>query len=208
MKITIIPEFRDLALEFLGQNHEKEVTERSKIHETQQKTLLDTQAQLDELTRLRIKKLIDDDDYTRERDRLKIEVNKIKQLLSETENRAEKWLELTEQTFDFATYAHARFLTSDQKTKREIMTALGQNPTIKDGKLSIQANKWFIPIMEAYPALEKEYLRLEPNKKRSIKAKTEALTSVHARWYAIVDTIRTRIEENETIFHFPKLLQG
>jgi len=43
------------------------------------------------------------------------------------QSRAEPWLELTEQAFDFATYAHSAFLKDDLQVKREIMLALGSN---------------------------------------------------------------------------------
>ncbi len=59
---------------------------------------------------------------------------------------------------------------------------LGQNPTIKDGKLSIQGNEWLQPIANGYPALEKEYLRLEPAKNRTNKAKIEAIASIRTQW--------------------------
>lgn len=58
--------------------------------------------------------------------------------------------------------------------------ALGSNPTIKDGKLTIQANEWLQPIADGYPALEAEYRRLEPEIKGTTKAKTEVLSSVIA----------------------------
>ena len=43
-------------------------------------------------------------------------------------------------------------------------------------------NEWFAKIENGYPALEKEYLRLEPTKMPTNKAKTVALASVRARW--------------------------
>ena len=61
--------------------------------------------------------------------------------------------------------------------------ALGQNPTIKDGKLSIQANEWLQPIGKQYPALEEEYLRLEPARKPLNKQRAEAFASVCTRWH-------------------------
>ena len=49
-KITILPEFRDWALEVLGTEHKKEVETRSKLYESQQKALRDAQGHLDSLT--------------------------------------------------------------------------------------------------------------------------------------------------------------
>ncbi len=46
--------------------------------------------------------------------------------------------------------------------KKEILLALGKTPMIKDGKLYIEPNAWFVPIKNNYPALEAEYQGLEP----------------------------------------------
>jgi hypothetical protein len=46
--------------------------------------------------------------------------------------------------------------------KKDILMAIGQNPTIKDGILRIETNEWLVPIKDAYPELEEEFLRLEP----------------------------------------------
>ena len=75
-----------------------------------------------------------------------------------------------------------QFMLGDLETRKEILMALGQNPTIKDGKLSIQANEWLQPIAKRYPALEEEYLRLEPDRKPLNKQRAEAFASLRTRW--------------------------
>ncbi len=184
LKYTILPEFRDWALEVLNSSNDKEIEQRSKVHEMQAKTLLSTQAQIDSLTKMRYRELISDEEFIKERNELQSKINSLKEQLRETENRAESWLELTEKTFDFATYAHARFLNGDIQTKKEIFSALGSNFSLKDGILSIEANKWLEPIAEHYPALEKEYLRLEQTKHPINKERTDAIASVRSLWGA------------------------
>lgn len=66
--------------------------------------------------------------------------------------------------------------------KKEIMMALGSNPTILDGKLSIQPHPWFVPIIEGYQKLEMEYLRLEPTSSPVDKHKTDAFEHVGSMW--------------------------
>ena len=105
--------------------------------------------------------------------------------MRETENRAEKWLELTEKTFSFATYARKAFLAAKGKEglelKKEILLALGKTPMIRNEKLFIEPNDWLIPIRNGYPVLEKEYARLELNEMPINKAKTEALSSISTK---------------------------
>lgn len=86
----------------------------------------------------------------------------MKENLRQTETRAEKWLELTEKTFNFATYARAAFLRANEmgkaglELKKEILLAIGKTPIIKDEKLYIEPNEWLVSIKNGYPALEKK----------------------------------------------------
>ena len=95
---------------------------------------------------------------------LQKQISQFKENLRETEGRAEKWLELTEKTFNFATYARVKFNNGTLEEKKEILSALGSNPIIKDQKLAIQAYEWFEVIKNGYKPLEAEYKRLELNK--------------------------------------------
>ena len=102
--------------------------------------------------------------------------------LRETEGRAEKWVDLAEKGFNFATHARQAFIDGDMETKKTIIMALGQNPTIKDGNISIHANEWLQPIAESYHALEVEYQKSEPSQVSENEARTEALAPVRANW--------------------------
>jgi len=178
----ILPEFKDWALDILSQRNDREIDDRTRVYETQHKNLTETQKQLDELTRMRYRQLIDDEQFIKESGFLKKEITRLKGRLRETENRAERWLELTENTFKFATYAHAHFLKGDLKKKKEILLGLGSNFIFKDEKLTLQANELLEPIIRQYPALEKKYLRLEPTKNRLIKTKNSALDAIICEW--------------------------
>jgi len=173
--------------------------------------LVETQKELDELTRMRYRQLIDDETFIREKNTLQTKIAQMKENLRETETRAEKWLELTEKTFTFATYARMAFLRANKmgkaglELKKEILLTLGKTPIIKEEKLIIEPNDWLIPIKNGYPALEAEYLRLEPTKIGQNKAKTEALASVRAHWHCIVDNVRTIIQRQNEYIYIPDL---
>jgi hypothetical protein len=128
--------------------------------------------------------LIDDETFVKERDDLKAKLTKLKANLHNTENRAEKWLELTDKTFNFACYARENFNSGTLEKKREIFAALGWNFSIKDKIVSIKANDWFVPIEKAYPELEAEYRRLELQKYLSAEARNAAFASLILRWGA------------------------
>ena len=197
-KYTILPEFLEWALEGLNEKNDTEIEDRSKIYEMQHKTLTETQKELDELTKMRYRQLIDDKTFIKEKNALQAKTSQLKENLRETETRADKWLELTEKTFNFATYARKAFITAEGKAglelKKEILLALGKTPIIKDEKLFIEPNEWFVPIKNNYSALEKEYVGLELNKIPLNKAKTEALASVRAQWLRGSDSNRRPID--------------
>jgi site-specific DNA recombinase len=66
-KLTILPEFKDWALEILNDKNDNEIDERTKVYEMQHKNLAVTQQQLDNLTKMRYRELIGDDEFTREK---------------------------------------------------------------------------------------------------------------------------------------------
>jgi site-specific DNA recombinase len=181
---TILPTFQKWALEILNRNNDKEIEERTKITETQHKNITDTQKELDTLTKMRYRELIDDETFIKERDELKAKIAKLKALVGETESRAEKWLELTEKTFTFACYARKEFIIGGLDKKREIFSALGENFLVKDKKTHITPNEWFVPIEKAYPALEEEYKRLELNKNITDTMRKELFAQLILSWGA------------------------
>jgi site-specific DNA recombinase len=187
-KYTILPEFLEWALEGLSKKNDTEIKDRTKIYEMRHKSLVQAQKELDELTRMRYRKLIDDETFIKEKNTLQKKITQLKEQLRETETRAEKWLELTEKTFVFATYARTAFLKAGKMGKRglelkkEILLALGKTPIIKDEKLFIEPNDWLVPIKNGYSKLEEEYTGLELGKGSVKTAQTEALSPIHTRW--------------------------
>lgn len=188
-KYTILPEFRDLALKVLRRNNKIEVKERTQIYESQQRRRRDIQAQLDKLIDMRSRELLDDEEYMSKRNALKGELLRIDDMLRQTENRAEKWLKLTEEVFDFATYASIHFKnTKDKMVKRHILMTLGANFTLKDQTLTLTPNEWLIPIAESYPAIEKAYLNVRTNKNSTSTDREMLFDKIFQSWYPELDS--------------------
>lgn len=181
-KYTILPQFRDWALEALNSANDKEIKTRTKIHESLNKAIMSTQGELDELTKMRYRNLIDDERFINEKTKLEAELVELRKKLRGTEQRADKWLELTEKTFNFAAYARIAFMKGDDQKKREILLTLGSNRILQNQKLNIQAYDWFVPIGNDAPLLIEEYERVRTDKNLSDKARTEAIASVRTKW--------------------------
>ncbi len=198
-RYAILPKFQEWAIEILNRKNDQEIRERTDIYLQQQKTYNATQKQLDTLTQMRCRDLIDDEQFIKERDVLKLSLVKLKLILNSTESRAETWLELTEKTFNFARYARKAFLFGSIHEKREIFSALGQNFILKDKKVLITANDWFAPIEKAYPGLAAEFNRLELSKHLSKSTYNEEIASLILTWGALVEVVRTIFEERGDI---------
>ncbi len=182
-KYTIIPEFREMALDILRRVNELEVKDRTSVYKEQQKSRNDIQAQLDELVDMRARNLLNDDEYLSSRNRLKLELAGMDEDLRHTESRAEKHLELTEKVFDLATYGRIWLRESkDPKVKRDILLGLGENFILKDNKLTLTPHTWLIPLESDYPELLREYEQVRTNKKASAKEIAEAMNEIMSRW--------------------------
>ena len=181
-RFTILPKFQEWALEVLNKNNDKEIEDRTKIYENLHKSLTEAQKELDTLTKMRYRDLIDDDTFIKERDILKSKIAKFTNNLRETESRADKWLELTEKTFHFARYARKEFATGTLEKKRAIFSGLGQNFSVKDKKIHIVRNEWLVPIEKAYPALELEFNRLELDETLDNTTRNERLAQLILSW--------------------------
>lgn len=184
-KYSIIPEFRDMALKILRRDHKNEVRDRTAIYESQQSNRKKIQKQLDSLTDRLARDIVDEDDYIRQRDVLKAQLSNMDKNLRGTEKRAEDWLQLTEEVFDFATYARVRFNeATDPKIKRTLLETLGANFLLTDNQLTLTPMKWLVPITKDYPTLEKAYLKARTNEKASPKELEEAISEIMISWRA------------------------
>ena len=204
-KYTILPEFRSWALEALNSANDNEIETRTKIYESQQKAINEAQGNLDRLTQMRYRDLIDDERFLKDKVKLEAEISKLREKMNGTEERADKWLELTEKTFNFATYARIAFMKGDDQKKREILLTLGSNRILKEQKLAITAYNWFAPIGNDAPALIEEYKKVRTDKNLTDKARTEAIASVRTRWLSIVDRVRTAIQEANCYIHISNI---
>jgi len=205
-KYTILPEFLNKALEILNRKNDTEIEIRASIYETQHSALVQTQTEMDELTKMRYRGMIDDETFIKERDHLHASIIRIKDKLRETENRAEKWLELTERTFLFATYAEKAFIEGGLELKKEILLALGRTPLIKDGELILTPFEWLVPIEKNYPLIEQKFKGLEPNKHPVNIEQNIGIDTILPLWQSLIQDVITVFEKlNDDSIYIPKL---
>ena len=180
--ISIIPEFRDFALEILKEKHKEEVQDRNVIEDNLTASIKDTEKKLDNLIEMRMKELLTDGEFTDRKASLSTELKDLKQKRTQTEQRAKNWRGTAEQVFNFAMYASENFQNGDFKKKKEILLSLGQNLELKDQKLTVGLNKWFQIIRDENEKSEVPFIRSERSKS-CLNGMKQDLEDKHLRWY-------------------------
>ena len=114
------------------------------------------------LTNLRLKDLINDEEFTEKRKELNSQIDKAKQNLNQNDSRSENWLDTMDTAFNFAVNARKAFIEGDLQAKREILAALGQSYTLKNKRLYIDPVEWLVPISNLNKKSLNKLSRLEP----------------------------------------------
>ena len=140
------------------------------------------QKQLGNLTDIRLRDLISDDDFTKRREDLKNQLTKSKESLSQFHNRSKNWLDTIDRAFNFAAHAREAFIKGDIQTKREILTALGKNFVLKNGQLAIEPMDWLVPISNLKLDEQKCTERLELPEFGLNKGKNSTFDAVLTQW--------------------------
>src|SRR5690606_37650065 len=132
------------------------VNERNNIQTMQNKSIADTQTQLDRLLDMATRGLIDDEDYKVKSASLKGQLKRLHEEQSGTSHRVKNWYEIVTDTFEKLTYANEKFREGDIGNKKDILLAIGQNPVLLNGKLEINTYEWLIPVGKAAKSIRTE----------------------------------------------------
>lgn len=96
-------------------------------------------------------------------------------------DRVENWYEFATITFEKPTYAGEKFVSGDLGNKKDILLAIGQNPTLLDRKLQITPNEWLIPVAKNAKRIRAELEKVRTLPQQIQKASEEALMSEWCR---------------------------
>ncbi len=128
-------------------------------HDAQKSSLLRAQAtnarELDNLTKLRIRDLITDDEYVKQRQELERQQIGTTQRL-EALRRDDARFEPAQSLIEFNKILLSRFTAGDFENKRLIVNIVGSNLVLKDKKLNIDARK---PFRKWSPYVENSEMR-------------------------------------------------
>lgn len=148
-RIRISERFKQWAVKYLHELHEQESASRKDIVHAQQKAYQECLGKIESLVNLKTSSgnkdgsLLSDNEYAERRSKLLKEKLRLEGLVNDAGKQTEQPLKLSEQTFEFACTAQKRFAKGDPMTKKEILSTVGSNLTLKDKKLRIEARKPF-----------------------------------------------------------------
>ena len=192
-KFTILPEFRDLALEVISESAGVRAEEQETVHEAQKKAIETSESQLDRLTGLRLRDLVDDEEYLRQKQRLKAQIGRIHQKLEATTHQEESFTTRLQRALNFACHASWAFQYGNAETKRAIASAIGLNWRLKDHRVRFEAAEWLLPLEDNGSAGGASNALVELGQKRDAKRRKSALAAVRPVVCALVEAIRTSL---------------
>ncbi|HYC99574.1 recombinase family protein [Brevundimonas sp.] len=132
----------DWARDRLRRSADDQAAARRERERLSDKALKDIKDETRELTSLRLRRLIDDAEFSVERERL--EIRRIK-LVQDHQDGAdpEQVIRLLDSVVSFSKQAVDRFSSGDMATRRRILELVGSDFSLRGKKLSIQAAKLF-----------------------------------------------------------------
>jgi len=143
-RISIPKEYLDWIFKHLDQIARQEKQKTKVTEESVQKEIRKIDQRIPNLLALKISpdnadgQLLSDEEYLEQKNRLVRERFRLEARLTEGAEEAKEVIELTKETFRFAAYARFWFIKGDGKRQRTILSAVGSDHTLKDGKLAIQ----------------------------------------------------------------------
>ena len=184
----ITPKLYELGMRALREIADKELEERDSVQDTQADAIKTTQKQLDRLLDLLTDNIITPDDYAKKSAQLKERLINLQEEQAETALRSRNWYEIVGTTLTQLTSATKKFNNGTLEDKKQVLSALGSNPILTDGRLSLEEYFWLQPIKKERKALidELEKVRTAPQQMKN--ASEEA---VYTHWCTTLYRVRT-----------------
>lgn len=141
-RIALAPAAKEWLLERISRFEATKTAERDQGRESLEKRIVAIEAELRTLTNLRLRDLINDEEFARSRtelDQQRLTLVKRRDSVAKSHD----WIEPAREVIKFSNEAANYFLHARRDVKRMIFETVGSNPILKDKILSIEARKPF-----------------------------------------------------------------
>lgn len=181
--LTIEDELIDWIIRYLHEFDDKEVFERSNITKSLETKLNECTKRLDNLIKLKISgDLLTDEEFKVQKASLMAEKATALQGINSVSTRQNNWIDSAEKAIDFLRSVKKRFSEGTVEAKKLILSTLGSNLALKDGKLSIQANGVYQPLQNGIDQTKELNIRFETAKGRLNTTKKAYQTGLYSIW--------------------------
>jgi site-specific DNA recombinase len=175
----------DWAMDAFRNMAEQEALERNSVQVAQSRSIINTQEQLDRLLDMATRGLIDDDDFKAKSETLKKVLKDLQEEQADNAYRVKNWYEFVTDAFEKLTYAGKKFTEGDLGHKRDILLAIGKNPTLLDGKLQITPEVWLLQLKNNVKPLR---ARLEKVRTESLRIQKASEEAIRLDWCRVKDS--------------------
>ena len=186
-KYELIPELVDIGKRTLREIAAKETIDRNDIQSSQTSAIKAKQDQLGTLLEMATRGLVMADEYEIKSKKLRKELKQLQQKQQETGNKVRNWYEIMGNTLSNLENANKEFTDGNMADKRRILLALGSNPIMTDGKLSINEHFWLRPIVKNKVSITE---MLDQVRTASQHSKIAAMSGIFTEWYNILTEVR------------------
>lgn len=144
---------------------------------------------INDLQRALYRGKIDEGFYKSEKKDLDDRLIVLRGQFEDQQNANKRQRQLLEKYFNFARYAKEDFESDDDLKKKEVLSIIGQNLLMQDGKLVFEPIKYLTPLVEKYPKLEDQFKKVQTGPEQR---KKDAFASLIQLWYSIMNVVRTK----------------
>lgn len=186
----------EIALEYLKAEQKEKQEKLLDVRKSIETARRDSEKKLANLNQMRMKDMIDDEEYLTEKRKLLDEKIGLQRSLDDTRNGNGPATKLAEETFVFAHEAVERFKKGTPEEKRTLLQKLGSNLSLEGKKLLIQVEKPLRIIEDGLTGFRNDIEPLESPDIGCNKAKSKSFLAMIPLWYTLVEDVRTFYENN------------
>jgi hypothetical protein len=163
-RIHVPQRLLEIAFEYLEKEHSEDREQETIYRQSLEKAHHDCERKLENLNQMRLRDMLGDEEYSKEKRKLIDEKVHLEQSQRAGNNYASNIQSLVRKTFTIAHDARERFQKSSPEEKKSLLQEIGSNFLLKDKKLSIDVQKPFVLIHNALNSLGSGNVRIEPSK--------------------------------------------
>lgn len=139
-QITIAPELKEIVLVGLERWIKEEFGSQEAQYAQQMQALTQSEHMLNELLEMRLRQLIDDEQYQQKKTELQKTINTLRLQMGWLQERLDRTRQIIADALEFRRTAHEQFLIGDLNKRREIARCLGVRYVLEEGKVYIEMN--------------------------------------------------------------------